>query len=139
MYHQLPAVYENSTCNGFQLDVSIAETNGALSTQFYMEACFCHLIRKVIASFYLKILTIFLAIEFISCSSDFELWDVNSCNCKKRVTIELTFFSLRTEFISLRKFIPWWKQPSIVLGLLCVKKNIANLTVKVCKTAIVNQ
>ncbi|XP_067252456.1 complement component c3b, tandem duplicate 2 [Chanodichthys erythropterus] len=27
VYHQLPAVYENSTCNGFQLDVSIAETN----------------------------------------------------------------------------------------------------------------
>uniref|UniRef100_A0A673I772 Complement C3-like n=1 Tax=Sinocyclocheilus rhinocerous TaxID=307959 RepID=A0A673I772_9TELE len=27
VYHQLPDVYENSTCNGFQLDVSIAETN----------------------------------------------------------------------------------------------------------------
>ncbi|XP_067272244.1 complement component c3b, tandem duplicate 2 [Pseudorasbora parva] len=27
VYHQLPNVYENSTCNGFQLDVSIAETN----------------------------------------------------------------------------------------------------------------
>ncbi|XP_077082846.1 complement component c3b, tandem duplicate 2 isoform X2 [Siphateles boraxobius] len=27
VYHQLPDVYENSTCHGFQLDVSIAETN----------------------------------------------------------------------------------------------------------------
>ncbi|XP_043079055.1 complement C3-like isoform X1 [Puntigrus tetrazona] len=27
VYHQLPDVYENSTCNGFQLDVSIAETS----------------------------------------------------------------------------------------------------------------
>ncbi|XP_059399391.1 ophiophagus venom factor-like [Carassius carassius] len=27
VYHQLPDVYENSTCNGFQMDVSIAETN----------------------------------------------------------------------------------------------------------------
>ncbi|XP_056125689.1 complement component c3b, tandem duplicate 2 isoform X1 [Rhinichthys klamathensis goyatoka] len=27
VYHQLPDVFENSTCNGFQLDVSIAETN----------------------------------------------------------------------------------------------------------------
>ncbi|XP_067272243.1 complement C3-like [Pseudorasbora parva] len=27
VYHQLPNVYEKSTCNGFQLDVSIAETN----------------------------------------------------------------------------------------------------------------
>ncbi|KAF4097806.1 hypothetical protein G5714_021814 [Onychostoma macrolepis] len=30
VYHQLPDVYENSTCNGFQLDVSIAETNEKL-------------------------------------------------------------------------------------------------------------
>ncbi|XP_059425938.1 complement C3-like [Carassius carassius] len=28
VYHELPDVYENSTCNGFQLDVSIAKTNG---------------------------------------------------------------------------------------------------------------
>ncbi|KAK2907328.1 hypothetical protein Q8A67_006313 [Cirrhinus molitorella] len=27
VYHELPDVYENSTCNGFQLDVSIAKTN----------------------------------------------------------------------------------------------------------------
>ncbi|KAK2907093.1 hypothetical protein Q8A67_006078 [Cirrhinus molitorella] len=27
VYHQLPDVYENSTCNSFQLDVSISETN----------------------------------------------------------------------------------------------------------------
>ncbi|XP_056613917.1 complement C3-like [Triplophysa dalaica] len=26
VYHQLPEMYENSTCNGFQLDVSISET-----------------------------------------------------------------------------------------------------------------
>ncbi|RXN04885.1 complement C3-like protein [Labeo rohita] len=26
-YHELPDVYENSTCNGFQLDVSIEKTN----------------------------------------------------------------------------------------------------------------
>ncbi|XP_052446981.1 complement C3-like [Carassius gibelio] len=28
VYHELPDVYENSACNGFQLDVSIAKTNG---------------------------------------------------------------------------------------------------------------
>ncbi|XP_016303734.1 complement C3-like [Sinocyclocheilus anshuiensis] len=27
VYHELPDVYENSTCNGFQLDVSIAKAN----------------------------------------------------------------------------------------------------------------
>ncbi|NP_001093483.1 complement C3b.1 precursor [Danio rerio] len=32
VYHQLPDVYENSTCNGFQLDVSIAETNEKTSS-----------------------------------------------------------------------------------------------------------
>ncbi|XP_050950691.1 LOW QUALITY PROTEIN: complement C3-like [Labeo rohita] len=34
VYHQLPDVYENSTCNGFQLDVSIAETNDKYCTMY---------------------------------------------------------------------------------------------------------
>ncbi len=73
MYHQLPDVYENSTCDGFQLDVSIAETNGAFSTLFY-DSLLCkkknhlHLNKKNLLKCYGKILARY--------SKTVNIWDI---------------------------------------------------------------